>query len=100
MNRLLIALIYAPVAATWIAAAQAQSKPNKSMTAGGSFHRAHVNRAKLDCDTCHEAKSQVDMLVLSTNRTHSAKLPAPVDPAACLVCHQGDGKFAWYGKMK
>ncbi len=100
MNRLLIALICALLAAAWATAAPAQSKPNKSLAVDGSFHRAHVNKARLDCGTCHGAKSQADMLVLSTNRTHSANLPAPVDPAACLTCHRGDGKFAWYGKVK
>jgi cytochrome c553 len=100
MKGLLIALASALVLGTAPMAAQAQAKVNKSIALNGSFHRAHINKAKLDCGTCHGAKTQTEMLVLSTNRTHSTNLPGPVDPAACLACHKNEGKLGWYGKVK
>lgn len=100
MRRLLVMLACAALTVTVATGASAESKPNKSMALAGSFHRTHVNQVKLECNTCHGKKSASEMLVLSTNRTHAQNLPGPVDPAACLTCHKGDGKYAWYGKVK
>ena len=68
----------------------------KSMDpAKGSFHRAHTQKLKLSCDTCHAAELK-DVLFLRGAEV-SAGGPGPVDRAVCLSCHQAPAKPAWYG---
>lgn len=44
-------------------------------------HRTHVNKAKLDCEPCHGAVRERDVLTKEK----------PTSMAACISCHKGKG---------
>jgi Fe-S-cluster-containing dehydrogenase component len=78
------------------AAEPASVKPkvavNRMDPAKGSFHRVHVKKMKLSCDTCHDAKATDVLLVKKPRGSH-----VTANREACLGCHQSPTKPAWYG---
>jgi len=105
MKRLIAAMVLgmAMAALPAVAADVATTKPTAKPAAStksldpvtGGFHRAHTQKLKMSCDTCHTAELK-DVLFLRGAEVSSGG-PGPVDRALCLGCHQAPAKPAWYG---
>jgi hypothetical protein len=86
-------LVAALVAACLLALpALAAKSVDRMDPAKGSFHRVHVKKVKLSCDTCHDAKATDVLLVKKPRGSHIT-----ANREACLGCHQSPAKPAWYG---
>ena len=108
MKRLLAAMVLGitmaalPAAAADVTTTKPAAKPaasGKSLDpATGGFHRAHTQKLKMSCDTCHAAELK-DVLFLRGAEVVTSG-PGPVDRAVCLGCHQAPAKPTWYGATK
>ena len=108
MKRLIAAVVLGMAMAALPAAAadDATTKPAAKPAASaksldpvkGAFHRAHTQKLKMSCDTCHASELK-DVLFLRGAEV-VASGPGPVDRAVCLGCHQAPAKPTWYGATK
>ena len=96
-------IVFAIAALPAMAADNATKKPAAKPAASvksldptkGSFHRAHTQKLKLACDTCHGSELK-DILFLRGVEVAASGV-GPVDRATCAGCHQAPAKPAWYG---
>jgi hypothetical protein len=108
MKRLIAAIVLGMAVAAMpaVAADDAAKKPAAKPVASaksldpvkGSFHRAHTQKLKMACDSCHSSELK-DVLFLRGAEV-SAGSPGPVDRGICLSCHQAPAKPTWYGPTK
>ena len=106
MRRLIAAAVLGAAFATLpvIAADTAAKGPAPKAVAGaksldpmkGAFHRAHTQKLKLGCDSCH-ASALEDVLFLRGAEVSAKGAPGSVDRAMCLACHQAPAEPTWYG---
>lgn len=79
------------------ASAAANVSSTSQMQTGKRFHKTHVTKAKLACDTCHSPSNEDALRV----RVREAPgMPGAVNREACIGCHQAPAKPTWYGPAK